>query len=230
MDIVITIQGFWGNKGTFIPKEICAVSIREASFIAHWIIKPSENYEDLTKTWRSANNTLTLTQHGIEWFDGDTERECVYNNIRQLVKLSNKIYTVGFYSTNFLTSLLNREIINIESDIGGTSSDLLPPKSGMCFLHTLKRYTNPHRNFDCAFNITIRVKKFIKERCVPNTSFLLPLSNVHSTNNDSSNGYLQPKRPSTPVISSFVLVTLHKNSIIRRKWSQLSQLQQKTRN
>ena len=84
MDIILDVQGFKSNSGSFIYKEVAFINANESSPVAPVLIfKPPCNWADLTEEAKSDNSWLIHNFHGLSGESGDIS----YNQIIEAFKL-----------------------------------------------------------------------------------------------------------------------------------------------
>lgn len=158
MDIIIDLQGMRGKELEFIPKEISVVGVK-TPLTAHWIIAPPCHFGELPRESRVQNNYLTKFYHGVEWFDGDVACKQAYANLREISRVSRRIYTRGNDKAVLLRDVTSRDIINLEGEENAPSYFNMPASRRRCFRHGLMRDST----LRCAMNQAFRIKKWLRE-------------------------------------------------------------------
>ena len=113
LDYIIDIQAFHDKNGDFLPKEIAVIGV-DCNYFAHWIIKPPCKSSSLPKGILATKSYLSVYQHGIEWFDGESTLEDVIDGLKEVARNAVRIYVRGYQKQYFLENILSRQIINLE--------------------------------------------------------------------------------------------------------------------
>lgn len=72
MDLVVDVQGFKGDAGEFIVKELAYVSPNEPAAVPQLVtFEPPHSWFDLSNESKCANLWLKYSFHGLNWSDGD---------------------------------------------------------------------------------------------------------------------------------------------------------------
>lgn len=158
---VIDIQGFHGKNGEFLPKEIAVVGV-DYTVDAHWIIKPPYRFCELGYAFSTANTYLSCHEHGIEWFDGESNLEDVYKTLRDVARRALQIYAWGSTNQKLLQQVLSRRVINLQ-DLHCPSYKNLPyTNSHSCFHHTcIKEF------MVCALSFAYKLRNWLKTEADP---------------------------------------------------------------
>lgn len=143
----------------FIPKEIAVLSV-EKELMAHWIVAPPYPYAELPLPSRSQNNFLTRFYHGLEWFEGDVTCKQVYANLRDISRVSGRIFTRGRDKALLLRDVTSRDIINLEEDEDVPPMDKMPETAWRCIRHDLINSAKAE-NY-CALKNAWRIKKWLR--------------------------------------------------------------------
>jgi hypothetical protein len=158
MDIVVDIQCLKDGNDIATPKEIGIVAL-DGNFISHWMISPKNSKIDtLSIEVRKENNWLAKKHHGLDYFDGETEKKAVYKTLRDLTRRVGKIYVRGKEKWQILNKVTAREVINLEYDPECPSFDKLPWSDNFCLQHGVK---SPHLQYICALNNAYRIKAWL---------------------------------------------------------------------
>lgn len=165
MELCIAVTGFRGRDWKFLPKEIAVASVT-GNILAHWVLAPPYAFTDLPPTVRVENNRRTQFLHKIEWFEGDSKVETVCNQLLQIVKSADGVYTLGEEARLFLTKLLCREVKNMEHRRNWELFVQRFPTKTMCLLHGLKNCSN--QGF-CAVTVARQIKKWFLPLLPPET-------------------------------------------------------------
>ena len=115
MNLVVDIQFCKDCNDKSIPKEIAVISLEE-NFMVHWLVLSPYSVKKLDDKKRQQNNWLHKHHQGITWSEGDTTQKRVKENLREIFKFSDKIYTRGREKVLFLQDFTTSEIINLEED------------------------------------------------------------------------------------------------------------------
>ncbi|XP_036150639.1 uncharacterized protein LOC118648436 [Monomorium pharaonis] len=174
MDIVIDIQGFKDTEESFFPKEVAVVSVNTAH-CAHWIIAQPYSFTELSTRSKSQNNWLSKNFHGIEWFEGDTPYKNLCRHLRAVTQLTNRIFTRGADKSAFIQRITSRNIINLEEEQECPSFHRLPQLEQTCLIHNIKSKTN-NREYTCALNNALRIRKWLKDYGLLDSTSSSPLS------------------------------------------------------
>lgn len=138
MELTIAVNGFRGRDWKFLPKEI-AISSVGGNIIAHWVVTPPYPFTDRPEVVQVENNRRTQLLHKIEWFEGDSSTEGVYQQLFTLVKSASTIYTQGEEARLFLKRLICRDVINLEHHRNWELFIAQVPTKTMCLLHGVKK-------------------------------------------------------------------------------------------
>lgn len=178
MDIVVDIQCLKDVNNIITPKEIAIVAL-DGNFTSHWIILPENETDTLNLRARKENNWLAKNYHGLDYFDGETEKKVLYKTFRDLTKHVGRIYVRGKEKWQILNKVTAREVINLELDAECPSFDKLPWSDNCCFQHVVKI---PHLKYTCALNNAYRLKTWLcttreqYKRIEPDCTFQPPLN------------------------------------------------------
>lgn len=158
MDIVVDIQCLKDNSNVVTPKEIAIVAL-DGNFISHWMISPKNSKTDtMCVAARKENNWLSKKHHGLDYFDGETEKKSLYKTLRELTKRVGKIYVRGKEKWHILNKITAREVINLEYDPECPSFDKLPWSDNFCLQHAVK---TAYLQYNCALNNAYRIKAWL---------------------------------------------------------------------
>jgi hypothetical protein len=171
MDIVVDIQGFKDAEESFFPKEVAIVSIN-TTHCAHWIIAQPCSFIELSSRSKSQNNWLSKNFHGIEWYEGDTPYKNLRRHLRTVAQFTNRIFTRGSDKSAFLHRITSRNIINLEEEKECPSFHQLPRLEQTCLIHNIKSKTN-NREYTCALNNALRLRKWLKDYGLLDSTSLL---------------------------------------------------------
>lgn len=174
MDFVIDIQGFKDAEESFFPKEVAVVSVNSAH-CAHWIITQPYSFTELSARSKSQNNWLSKNFHGIEWFEGDTPYKNLCRHLRAIAQLTNRIFTRGADKSAFIQRITSRNVINLEEEQECPSFHRLPQLEQTCLIHNIKSKTN-NREYTCALNNALRIRKWLKDYGLLDSTSSSPLS------------------------------------------------------
>lgn len=175
MDVIIDIQALYGKDGDFLPKEVGVATLQDDS-LGHWVVAAPYDFGELPKEIRAKNNRLTCFHHGLEWVDGDTPLQKIYENLKALCRYALRIYTRGAQKAWILQDVLGREIINLE-DLGGPSFKKMPDSPIYCIHHGVSKDDSAR----CALNNVGRIKGWLQ----------------FQTENDANPIYTDPINPPT---------------------------------
>lgn len=160
MNLVVDIQFCKDCNDKSIPKEIAVISLEE-NFIAHWLVLSPYSIKKLDDKTRQQNNWLYKHHHGITWSEGDTTQKRVKENLREIFKCSDKIYTRGREKVLFLQDFTTSEIINLEENEACPSFHNLPLTSTYCIYHAKKF---EYLTFYCALNNASKLKHWLSSQ------------------------------------------------------------------
>lgn len=113
MDIVVDFQAFRNNFNQYIIKE-CAVVDVDGSFVENWLVAPPYNFYNLSKAKRKESVWLTLNYHGLKWDDGGLCYSSFLDELRTLCKDAQNIFVKGKEKADYLQSILNRNVTDLE--------------------------------------------------------------------------------------------------------------------
>lgn len=157
MKFVIDMQGFTDNDNLFIPKEVALVSLEEDWSLAHWIVKPPISQYGLTHATRVKNDWVTHNHHGLSWFRGTSDLKLVIIQLQKITKNADVIYTRGEKKWDFLVSILDSPVVNLTTDLRNPSFERMPAVGEKCAYHS------KNKNFRCALNCALQVRRWILE-------------------------------------------------------------------
>lgn len=81
MDLIVDVQGFKGNNGEFIVKELAYLDPNEPAAVPQLVtFQPPFSWYDLPSAIKSINLWLKYSFHGLNWSDGDVP----YNKLTEV--------------------------------------------------------------------------------------------------------------------------------------------------
>lgn len=172
LDYIIDIQGFQDKNSSFIPKEIAVLAV-ECNIFSHWIVKSPYNSTELPKPVLATNSYLTCFHHGIEWFDGESTLDDVYNALRDVARNALRIYVRGIQKQNLLEEILGRQVLNLEEYNCPSFKNLPRINEHFCFYHGRKR-----EYFSCSLAYAYKLRLWLMK-----TVYILPENDTESINN-----------------------------------------------
>jgi Inhibitor of Apoptosis domain len=145
--VVVDVQGFYDQAGEFIPKEIAIMCV-EKFRVQHYIVKPPYHKTALPPKTIKANDWVEAFYVGINWEEGFID----YDELPRLIVNNTKPYSLilvkGQEKADYLTTITERHIINLEN-LGCPSLKTLDTHDVSC-LHEVHRNTT----LNCALRNT----------------------------------------------------------------------------
>ena len=161
MQLIIDIQGFNDNNDNFVPKEIAIVSLDEEKSVGHWVIAPDYPFYHLEYNARARNIWLTNNHHNLYWRDGSVKIDYVVQELRKITKNVDFIYVRGSCKSKYLQEILEKNIIDLETDIYNPSFEKMPVIEEKCYLHCSRK--NNKRKYSCALKNALIIRQWILE-------------------------------------------------------------------
>lgn len=122
-ELVMDIQGFRDNNGSFIVKEIGIKSVY-GDLTWHELVESAVPWNDLSdKRQKEANFNTTFT-HGISWSDGCDKVKTAIRRVKFVILGANVIWAKGGDKCTTLRKLLNTKVQDLEHEGCPKAKDL----------------------------------------------------------------------------------------------------------
>lgn len=148
--VIIQAQGFRGEYGQFIPKEIAIISVLGVHSEL-LLFRPPCSLQSLPESSQKTNGWLMRNFHHIEWNCGDYDPNQLETILKSKVSKYKSIITKGEDMAKFFSGILGRHVFDA-NQILLKSLDSLPEVEFTCF----------HKG-QCAFKNALKIKRWIKE-------------------------------------------------------------------
>lgn len=118
MALILDIQGFRGDQGEFIFKEVAALSLSDV-VCYNFLFKPPENLTISSKTALNQNKWLHNNHHGLMYESGYTPYAELRNIIQDLTANINRVYVKGREKRSEILKICpDINVLNIEEEEG----------------------------------------------------------------------------------------------------------------
>lgn len=162
MNLIIDIQGVYGETCAFIPKEIAVASVERECY-GHWVVSPPYGYGKLKTSIQKQNLWLRRYYHGIAWSEGDTPLHVAENILRNIIKEAYRVFVRGAAKGSYLTHLTGCFIINLEEggedELGYLPFHKLPRSETRCVYHGLNNKKQP---YICAVDNVTKIRSWLR--------------------------------------------------------------------
>lgn len=172
MDLVVDIQGFTDYDGSFIPKEVAAITTGY-DFLGHWIVKPPRHFWNLSDEYKKRNNWVTVNRHGLEWHEGETSMNSLHHYIRTIAAPCENIYTRGREKALYLQTITAREVVDLSRNRCCPSFNKIDgAEKTVCHLHMMKhRPNNKSTPYICALNNVYKLRTVLTDGTLDNETY-----------------------------------------------------------
>ncbi|XP_031777355.1 uncharacterized protein LOC116415891 isoform X1 [Nasonia vitripennis] len=170
MDLIVVIQGFKGQNGEFIVKELAYIDPNEPAAVAQLAtFQPPHSWYDLSSDVQCANLWLKYSFHGLKWSDGEQPYDKLAEVCSSLLDLSPTrnviIWVKGAQKKEWL-QLYFPDVRNIE-DLGCPSLKIPGFRTPLVCSHYL-----PDWKENCAVQNVYAINKWLR---AVRQDFIFPL-------------------------------------------------------
>lgn len=151
---VIDFQGFRGDKGVMIVKELTIVDTHHGS-AWHWFFKPPVNISD-TFGEKSCNRWVKKNIHDIDWNYGTYRYEDLKDLVSNVTQAYNVLWCKGLEKCKFIENLVHQPVYDLY-DFHCPNLKSLEEDSISCHYHLLKP------GFVCSYNQAHRLAAWIRK-------------------------------------------------------------------
>lgn len=151
---VIDFQGFRGDRGSFIVKELTIVDTRHGTSW-HWFFKPPANASDGCGE-KSCNKWVKKNIHDIDWNYGQYRYEDLKTLISDVTRAYDILWCKGLEKCNVLEDLIEQPVYDLHN-FNCPNLKSLDDDSITCHYHLDKV------NFVCSYNQAHRLAMWIRK-------------------------------------------------------------------
>lgn len=168
--VVVDFQGFKDEYNQFVVKELAFGSIREGRCVSRYLFKSPFEFHYLPRRIQLTNLWLTRNYHGLEWYDGTIEYDQLSSVLLSETMNFKTIVCKGLEKSNFLSRILNREVVNLDKLVGRRLSDM-PVNGNLC-----------NHGGKCAVENVLRINQWMQKVMPLFESYMLESSDGNALN------------------------------------------------
>lgn len=155
--VVLECQCFKDFKNQFIIKELAYASCNDEYYRGVYLFKPPHPFPDNIK-----DLDWTLSYHGFSWTEGVENYQNLEMVLKNITSGFDAVYTKGLEKSNFLSDILNRQVIDLDEIIHKRLDQLASStienfqEEEQCPFHVYK-----NGNFRCAYANALNLSKWM---------------------------------------------------------------------
>lgn len=149
--VVVDFQGFKDEKNNFIVKELAVGGIDESQkvFYSRFLFKSPYPFHHLPRRIQIANQWVSRNYHGLRWDEGNEDYERLQYILQSTTGYRQVVLCKGAEKSDFLSRMINREVINMDGVITRRFSKL-PVQGSPC-----------HHGRNCAVDNLIKISQWL---------------------------------------------------------------------
>lgn len=130
----------------------------DGSYVEHWIVAPPYEFYMLKKDKRREAVRVKQNYHGLSWGDGGISYGAFQDELKQVCSDVRRVFVKGTEKTEFLTTLLKNDVINLED----YNTPRLKKLMFNSYLPVLRCFRHcKHKKYICALSSADKLKLWV---------------------------------------------------------------------